>query len=258
MDALLELTFRAEQRHFWFRGFKRFVAPLLVQATAEVSSPRLLDAGCGTGANLPFLAPYGTPLGLELYWRGLQFGHARGLTRLTQGSVTALPFATGSVDVVTSFDVLYCLEAEAEQTAISEMYRVLRPGGAVIVNVAAMPMLTGDHSVMGGEVRRYTRGELRRKLEGAGFRVSRITYTNASIFPMTAAVRGFQRLRGVKPAEGNQGDFYVPPRPVNALLAGVLAIEAALVSSGFNMPVGSSLLCLARKPEGPVASERRS
>ena len=117
MDALLELTFRAEQRHFWFRGFKRFVGPLLAQATAGMGRPRLVDAGCGTGANLPFLAPYGTPFGLELYWRGLQFGRTRGLTRLTQGSVTALPFATGSVDVVTSFDVLYCLEAEAEQEA---------------------------------------------------------------------------------------------------------------------------------------------
>src|SRR5918994_870048 len=94
VDALLQRTFDAEQRHFWFRGFKRFVAPLLEQATAGIARPRLLDAGCGTGANLPFLENYGTPFGLELFWRGLAFGHQRGLQRLTQGSVTALPFAT--------------------------------------------------------------------------------------------------------------------------------------------------------------------
>ena len=251
MDALLELTFHAEQRHFWFRGFRRFVAPLLAQATAGIRYPRLLDAGCGTGANLPFLAGYGTPFGLELYWRGLQFGHDRGLPRLTQGSVTALPFATASVDVVVSFDVLYCLETLSERAAIAEMYRVLRPGGGLIVNVAAMPMLTGDHSVMGGEVRRYTRSELSTKLERAGFRVTRITYTNASILPITAAVRTFQRLRGLKSGDDNQGDFYLPPRPVNALLAGVLAGEAALIRAGVSMPAGSSLLCLARKPIEP-------
>jgi SAM-dependent methyltransferase len=247
VDTLLQRTFEAEQRHFWFRGFKRFVAPLLEQATAGIVRPRLLDAGCGTGANLVFLGKYGTPFGLELFWRGLQFGHQRGLQRLTQGSVTALPFATSSVDVVVSFDVLYCLHPSDEQSAMAEMYRVLRPGGALILNVAAMEMLKGDHSVLGGEVHRYSRRELREKLELAGFRVSRITYTNASIFPITASVRAMQRLRGLKSGDDNRGDFYVPPAPINAFLSGALAVESMLVNAGVNMPVGSSLLCLAKK-----------
>jgi SAM-dependent methyltransferase len=249
MDLLLERTFDAEQRHFWYRGFKRFVTPLLEQATAGITRPRLLDAGCGTGANLPFLAKYGTPFGLELYWRGLQFGHRRGLQRLTQGSVTALPFATSSIDVVLSFDVLYCLHPPEEKAAMAEMLRVLRPGGALIVNVAAMEMLKGDHSVLGGEVHRYSRRDLRDKLEVAGFRVMRITYTNASLFPMMAGVRALQRLRGLKSGADNRGDFYVPPAPVNALLSGALAAESMLVKAGLNMPAGSSLLCLARKHE---------
>ena len=247
MDALLERTFQAEQQHFWFRGFKRFVGPLLAQATEGRTNPRLLDAGCGTGANLPFLQEYGTPFGLELYWRGLRFGRERGLQRLTQGTVTHLPFATGSMDVVLSFDVLYCLPTPEERAAIAEMYRVLRPGGALIVNVAAMAMLRGDHSMLGGEVRRYSRRELREKLEGAGFRVTRATYTNAVLFPITAPLRFAQRLRGLKTGDENRGDFYLPPAPVNALLSGALAVESALVAAGMNMPVGSSVLCLARK-----------
>ena len=248
VDALLERTFDAEQRHFWFRGFKRFVAPLLQQATSGLINPRVLDAGAGTGTNLIFLRRYGTPYGLELHWRGLQFAHERGLPRLAQGSVTALPYIDSSIDVVVSFDVLYCLPAPAEAAAISEMYRVLKPGAALIVNVAAMNMLKGDHSVLGGEVRRYTRHELRQRLQHAGFRVDRITHTNAFLFPITATVRWFQRLRGLKTDIQNQGDFYVPPAPVNALFSGALAIESKLVAAGVNMPVGSSLLCLARKP----------
>ena len=248
MDALLERTFHAEQRHFWFRGFKRFVAPFLSSATEGMSHPRLLDAGCGTGANLSFLQQYGTPFGLELQWRGLRFGRQRSLTRLAQGTVTALPLVSSSMDVVVSFDVLYCLHPPDERAAIAEMYRVLRPGGALLVNVAAMQMLTGDHSVLGGEVHRYGRGELRSRLEAAGFLVTRITYTNAFLFPIMATVRFAQRLRGVKTGDQNTGDFFVPPAPVNALLSGLLAVEAALVAAGLNMPVGSSLLCLARKP----------
>ena len=248
MEALLERTFEAEQRHFWFRGFKRFVAPLIAQATSGRTKLRLLDAGSGTGANLPSLQRYGVAFGLEFFWRGIQITRARGLGRLIQGSVTHLPFPDASIDVVLSFDVLYCLEAPDEHAAIDEMIRVLRPGGRVVINVAALDMLKGDHSALGGEVRRYTKAELREKLERAGFRVERLTYTNASLFPLTATVRAIQRLRGVKPEQENKGDFYVPPAPINALFSGMLALESKIVAAGINMPIGSSLLCLAKKP----------
>jgi SAM-dependent methyltransferase len=249
MDALLERTFEAEQRHFWFRGFRRFVAPLIEEATAGRPNARLLDAGSGTGANLPFLQQYGTAFGLELFQRGIQFAHDRGVPRLIQGSVTHLPVADASIDVVLSFDVLYCLETPAEQAAVREMFRVLRPGGFAVINAAALDMLRGDHSALGGEVRRYTKRELRGTLERAGFGVKRLTYTNAALFPITATVRALQRLRGKKGDAENNGDFYVPPAPINALFSGALALESKIVAAGIDMPVGSSLLCLAKKPK---------
>ena len=52
------------------------------------------------------------------------------------------------------------------------MYRVTRPGGFLIVNVAAMQSLRGDHSVLGGEVQRYSRASLRRVLIGRRLRDS--------------------------------------------------------------------------------------
>ena len=248
VDALLEHTFRAEEQHFWFRGFRKFVEPLIAQATQGLTRPRLLDAGCGTGRNYPLLEKYGVPIGVELSWRGVQYARERNLPRLTQGTVTDLPFASASLDVVMSFDVLYSLSPHEERAAIHEMFRVLRPRGFIIVNAAAMPSLTGDHSALARELHRYVRPELRDAIAGSGFRIVRLTYTNATLLPLTAAVRAFQRLRGVAaPGEG-QGDFYIPPAPVNALFSAVLAAESRLIKAGLDMPLGSSLLCLAQKP----------
>jgi SAM-dependent methyltransferase len=247
VDRLLEETYRAERRHFWFRGFRRFVRPLLATATAGVEHPRLLDCGCGTGANLNLLKEFGAPFGFDLTARGLQFAHEAHRSNLCQASVTTIPFGSASFDVLTSFDVLYCLPDPDETLAIQEMHRVLRPGGALIVNVAAMEMLRGDHSVLGAEVRRYTAARLRRVLEREGFRIVRLTYTNAVLFPLVATVRVLQRLRGLPKIDETRGDFRVPPAPINALLSGALAVEALTVAAGINMPVGSSLLCLARK-----------
>jgi ubiquinone/menaquinone biosynthesis C-methylase UbiE len=249
VDRMLEQTYRAEARHFWFRGFRKFVRPLLIQATTGLSRPRLLDCGCGTGANLPLLREFGIPIGVDLTSRGLNFAAARGVDRLARATVAQLPFLSGTIDVAVSFDVLYCLEDEDERRAIAEMYRVLRPGGSVIVNAAALDMLKGDHSVLVSEVRRYTRRRLRDKLTAAGFRIERITYTNASLFPVTAGVRALQRLRGLKAEGGTRGDFYMPPAPINGLFGGALALEAVMIAAGVNMPIGSSVLCLARKPD---------
>ena len=65
VDRLLELTYRAEQSHFWFRGFRQYMKPALLRATAGVRSPRILDCGCGTGSNLEMLGPYGRAMGFE-------------------------------------------------------------------------------------------------------------------------------------------------------------------------------------------------
>jgi SAM-dependent methyltransferase len=247
VEHLLRATARAETRHFWFRGFRAFVTPFLDSAAAGRSDLRLLDCGCGTGANLELLGHFGRAYGFDLSETGLRLGHEAGRTRLARASVAAAPFPDASFDLVTSFDVLYSLEDEDERLAIAEMYRMLKPGGCAIVNVAAMNALRGDHSVLSREIRRYDRDDLRTRLASAGFTVVRLTYTNASLFLPLALSRALQRRRGLKSEGDAQQEISVPPAPVNALLSGVLLLESAWLR-WFDAPFGSSLLCLAMKP----------
>ena len=248
MDRLLEATARAERGHFWFRGFRRFVSPMLARAAAGRTRLRLLDCGCGTGANLrQLLEPHGDAWGFDLTWTGLRLARNAGLTRVAQASAAAVPFPSATFDIVTSFDVLYCLPDEIEREAVREMWRVLKPGGAAIINVAAMEVLRGNHSVLSAELRRYSRESLRALLEPAGFRIERMSYTNAAIFPLMLGVRGAQRAMGLAQESDAEGEITVPPAPVNAALSALLALEACLARA-VPMPFGSSLLCLARKP----------
>lgn len=246
MEHLLRATALAEARHFWFRGFRAFVTPLLHLATAGRTSPRLLDCGCGTGANLALLERFGRAYGFDQSAAGLTIGRQAGRMRVARASVTAAPFPSGAFDVVTSFDVLYSLEESDERAAVAEMHRLLKPGGYALVNVAAMEALRGDHSVLSHEVRRYSRRMLVDRLGGAGFAIARVTYTNASLLLPMLAARALQRRRGLRSEVEALQEIRVPPAPVNALLTGVLLAESAWLR-WFNAPAGSSLLCLARK-----------
>ena len=257
MEQLLRATARAEARHFWFRGFRAFVTPLLRRAAGGRSDLRLLDCGCGTGANLALLARHGRAFGFDLSEVGLRIAQESNRTRLARASISAIPFPSESFDVVTSFDVIYSLDDDDERRAIAELYRVLRPGGFALVNVAAMESLRGDHSVLSREVRRYSRAELASKLAAAGFSIVRITYTNASLFAPMAVARALQRRRGLHAETQTeaQHEIRVPPAPINAALTLLLQLESVWIRR-FDAPFGSSLLCLARKPAPRLHTHR--
>jgi SAM-dependent methyltransferase len=247
MDRLLELTHRAEQAHFWFRGFRWFVQPEVARAVKGRSSPTLLDCGCGTGANVGWLRNYGTAYGFDLTWNGLVLGRRLGRVGLSRASIAAIPFSDATIDVATSFDVFQCLPDAVERAALGELWRVLKPGGRLILNVAALDVLRGHHAALSEEVRRYTPAGLREVVEGAGFTVDRLTFLNASLLPVMLPVRVMQRWRSGDALAPSEFDITVPPAPINAVLTALVRVEAAALRV-VDMPLGSSLLCHARKP----------
>jgi SAM-dependent methyltransferase len=248
MDRLLQLTHLAEQSHFWFRGFRWFVQPEVQAALRGRDRALIIDCGCGTGANVAWLQKYGRAFGFDLTWNGLALGAAMGRRRLARASIDAIPFPDACADLATSFDVFQCLPDPIEHRAIRELARVLKPGGALLLNVAALDVLRGNHATLSQEVRRYTPQRVRELVTGAGLGIERLTFVHASLFPVMLPVRVAQRWASAGAAvPAGEFDIRVPPAPLNGLLSGLVWLEAAALRY-VNMPVGSSLLCRARKP----------
>ena len=205
MDRLLELTYRAEQSHFWFRGFRQYMKPALERATAGVTAPRILDCGCGTGSNLEMLRPFGNAVGFDLTRIGTEFARAHG-HRVAQASISDIPFRSGTFDLATSFDVFQTLPDAVERAAIGELFRVLKPGGYLLLHVAALDVLHGKHSVLSEETRRYTPAKLRALVESGRDRAKGIALVKAAYAALradprtteeTAELDAWMRARGI-------------------------------------------------------------
>jgi len=243
VDRLLDLTRQAEANHFWYNGFRSYLLPVFAYAAAGRSRVRALDVGCGTGYNLGLLARHGSVVGLDLNERGLMLAREIGRP-LVRARTERLPFDDATFDLVTSFDMMQCIPTDRE--AVREMARVAKPGGVVVISMAALEILHGDHSEVWQEYRRYTRASARALAEQAGLRVERVTFMFAVLFPVLLVSRGVQRLTRRYREVRDDTDITIPPAPINALLSGLLRVEAAL-SRRVGMPVGSSLLVVARK-----------
>jgi|CXWL01.1.fsa_nt_gi SAM-dependent methyltransferase len=251
MEERLELTRQAVESHFWFRGFRQFVVPAIASAVGGRRTLRLLDCGSGTGDNLALLAPYGYAVGVDVSWPGVARASAAGHGGVC-GDVTRLPFSDNAFDLATSFDVLQMIERDGE--AVREIARVVKPGGAVILTMAALECLRGDHSLVWDEYRRYTPGKARALVRKAGLTPVRVTFLFASLFPILLLSRVMQRLTMRFRRPSVDSDIRVPSAPVNTTLTWLVTAEASLARI-VSMPVGSSLLVIARKPGEP--DERR-
>jgi SAM-dependent methyltransferase len=245
VDGLLDATALAEEQHFWFRALRRNARALLDAALDGRPIELIIDCGAGTGRNLDWLRTIGPAVGLELSPTGVRHAKAHG-RRVTRGSVTLLPFRDASADVVTSFDVMVCLDDAAERQAIGEMWRVLKPGGVALIHTAALKILYGAHSAFSGEHRRYTLSYLRKVLTEGGFAIERLSFTNMTTFPILLAVRSFDRLTGRTVKEAST-DLSIPPAPVNLAFDAAMRAESAILKRT-NLPIGSSIVCVARKP----------
>jgi SAM-dependent methyltransferase len=156
-----ERMYRAEETQWWYAGMRAISLGLLADVRGRLGMDgrlRILDAGCGTGNNVRHLAPAGFALGIDISPEALRFCRSRGVP-VARAEVLSLPFPDGTFDCVTSFDVLYHRWVTDDRAAVSELARVLRPGGLLLARVPALKMLWGAHDEAVHSRHRYTLGE---------------------------------------------------------------------------------------------------
>lgn len=239
-------TFALEERFWWFVGMREIGRAFLDPVYPPGGRLDILDVGCGTGANLQFLlSRYGTPVGLDFATEAARFARSRWPGKLAQASGDAIPFADASFDLVTAFGVICQLGLRSDLAALEECYRVLRPGGRVLLRVPAYAFLRAQHDRVGETRERYSKRQLYAVVRRAGFAVEKCSHANMVLFPLAAAKRLGERLR--PPRNTWASDLQPLPQPLNALFRRVLSAEAPLVRR-FDLPYGLSLMALARKP----------
>ncbi len=230
-----------EDAMWYFRALHAHVGREL-SAHLPAGPGRILDAGCGTGGLIRRL----TPLRPEWTWTGVDvspfacaLARKRGVGDVTEASVTALPFRAGEFAAVVSADVLYHLDDD--EAALREMTRVLRPGGIMVINVPAHRWLWSYHDVAVDGRRRYTRPELAGKLARAGLTTLRLTHWNSVPLPFIAL------RRKLFPPRGGGSDVKLSPPWLESGFSTVLAGESAWIRRVGSLPMGSSILAVARR-----------
>ncbi len=227
---------------WWLVGLRQLILALIARH-GPGQHFTLLDAGCGTGGMLKRIGaafPQAELHGLDYAEDACAFARQKTGAAIRSGSVSALPYPDASFDVLVSLDVLGSDNLKPAQV-IGEFRRVLRPGGVLILNLAAYQWLLSYHDRAVNQTRRFTAVGVRNLLEAARLTVLRISYWNTLLFPLMVL------RRKVWPDGTGESDVQALPPSVNALFSWPLALERALLGRGIALPFGGSVIGVARK-----------
>ena len=226
-----------EESHFWYKANREFSIDLLENHCHLSGTNHILDAGCGVGGTTVALKKYGHVTGIDIHPLAIKFSGKYTIDRLIKADVNKLPFKRDSFDLVTSFDVLYHKDVDPTK-AMAEMYRVLKPGGWVLIRFPAFEFLRGGHDLVVQTGRRFTASQLAKLIRTVGFKINYLSYFNLVLFLPSLIWRNTKSK--------SSSDVIKLWPPLNFLLYIMLKIESKFALN-INLPFGTSVYCLAQK-----------
>lgn len=242
-----------EDTHWWFVGRRAILESFLRTIVADLSESlglggadeipsvplRILDVGCGTGANIKMLSQFGEAEGVDVSDDALEFCRKKGL-KVEKGTAEELPYADESFDLTTALDVIEHLDDDV--AGLKEMYRVTRKGGRSLIFVPAFMWLWGVQDDISHHRIRYTKKQIVDRLKAAGYEIERATYANFTFFAPILGGRTIMKLTGVKPESENNINISA----LNGLFGKIFSVESLWLKN-LNFPFGVSIVVVARK-----------
>ena len=226
----LRTLVEVEDRHWWYAERRNILARELRRLPAP---GRALDIGAAGGGNTRVLLGHGwQPVALEFAPTAAQVARERGID-VIRADARELPVRTGSMDLVTAFDILEHIEEDYLATA--EITRVLRPGGTALIAVPADMALWSAHDTAVGHVRRYTRDTLADVIVKGGLVIEEMWSWNVLLRPVASLRRKFS----------SGSDLGTVNPLVNTSLKAIVTAERYLPVK--SLP-GVSLFLRARRP----------
>jgi SAM-dependent methyltransferase len=228
--AELRTLVEVEDRHWWYKERRN----ILARELRRLPNPGLaLDIGAAGGGNTRVLREFGwRPMALEFAPTAAVFARERGLD-VVRADAREMPLRTGSLDLVTAFDILEHIEED--YLAAAEITRVLKPGGTALIAVPAGMDLWSAHDEAVDHVRRYTRETLQAVISKGGLVIEDLWSWNVLLRPVVKLRR--------KSSSGSDLDNVHPV--VNAGLTAVITAERFLPVKA--LP-GVTLFLRARRP----------
>jgi SAM-dependent methyltransferase len=236
---------RVEGEHWYYSG-KREIVEYWIRRSGPLCGEHLLvDVGAGTGAFAASMQEFCQVLAVDSHAESLEILRERmGSACIREGGLECLPLGDGSADIVTALDVLEHVEDDGR--GMQEIWRILKPGGRMVITVPANMWLWSDWDESLGHYRRYSRRGLKNLVGAAGAKVIHENFMNFFALPAVFAARMLRRGQGNR--NSRRAEDVVPPKPVNALLKRLFVWSS--VQTTFRWPAGVGLLCVAVKP-GP-------
>lgn len=234
---------RVEDTHWWFVGRRAILESFLRQIVEDQRSGtrdlRILDVGCGTGANLEMLAQFGKAEGVDVSDDALEFCRLKGLT-VQKGLAEQLPYADEMFDITTALDVVEHLDDDV--AGLKEMHRVTKTGGRSLIFVPAFMWLWGVQDDVSNHRIRYTKRQIVERIKKAGYTVERATYANFTFFAPILGGRALMKFTGIKPESENN----VNVSALNGVFGKLFGAERHWLKR-FDFPFGVSIVVIARK-----------
>ena len=241
LDAYRQMA-ATEDEHWWFCG-RRAIAEAVIRGLGLPHDAAILEIGAGTGGNIRMLEQFGAVTAVEMNDLARQIAREKtGRDFLAGHLPDGMPAAAG-FDLICLFDVLE--HVAEDEASLATIHRMLKPGGKVVLTVPAHQWLWSKHDVGLHHMRRYSRALLKARIEQAGYRIERLSYTNAALFPVAALARLADRLRSSNTASGQA----MPPKPINSAMKALFSAESRILPNA-ELPFGVSLLAVFGKDAG--------